>query len=89
VKLRRDQPAGHEPTETRVNTVKVECKRTGPEQVSEYDTYRQYTLADAEAWTAELRRLGAPDDLVLREADGLTVTVDVSHREPQDPGGTA
>lgn len=42
----------------------------------EYNPYRQYTLADVEAWCAELRRLGAPDDLVLPEADGLTVTMD-------------
>lgn len=65
-----------QPSETRVNTVTVECARTGPEKYSEYDTYRQYTLGDVEAWCAELRRLGAGDDLVLKEADGLMVTMD-------------
>lgn len=76
MKLRRDQPGSHEPAETRVNTVRVECVRTGPEAAYEaYNAYRQYTLADVEAWAAELRRLGAPDDLPLPEADGLAVTM--------------
>lgn len=71
-------PAGHQPAETRVNTVTVECGRTGPEMLDSEDCpYRQYTLADAEAWTAELRRLGAPGDLVLPEAYGLTATMDL------------
>jgi hypothetical protein len=73
---RPEQPASHRPTETRVNTVKVECQRTGELVIQEEcNEYRQYTLADVEAWTAELRRLGAPDDLPLPEADGLVVTI--------------
>jgi hypothetical protein len=79
VRLRRDQPdpsPSHRPSETRVNTITVECGRTGPEEIAEYDTYRQYCLADVEAWCAELRRLGAPDDLPLKEAEGLVVTLD-------------
>lgn len=72
---RKPQP-GRQPTETSVNTVKVECGRSGPEVVLvEYETYRQHALADVEAWCVELRRLGAPDDLPLPEADGLTVTL--------------
>jgi len=71
-----DQPPSRQPTETRVNTVKVECGRTGPEVIPvEYESYRQYSLADVEAWCAELRRLGAGDDLPLPEADGLVVTL--------------
>jgi hypothetical protein len=70
-----DQPS-RQPSETRVNTVKVACARTGPEAViEEHNTYRQHTLADVEAWCAELRELGAPDDLPLPEADGLVVTL--------------
>jgi hypothetical protein len=44
---------------------------------SEGYIYRQYALADVEAWIAELRRLGAPDDLPLKQAEGLAVTLDV------------
>lgn len=81
-----DRPPGRQPTETRVDTVKVECGRTGPEVVPvEYESCRQHTIADVEAWCVELRRLGAPDDLPLPEADGLTVTIDGS----QDEDGAA
>ena len=67
-----------QPTETRVNMVKVECRRTGPEAAyEEHNTYRQHTIADVETWLADLRNLGAPDDLPLPEADGLVVTLDV------------
>lgn len=81
MKLHRDQPEqtpSRRPTETRVNTVKVECGRTGPLVIAaEYDEYREHSLADVEAFCAELRRLGAPDDLPLPEADGLVVTLNV------------
>jgi hypothetical protein len=71
----------HRPGETCTRT--VTCKRTGPE-VRDYAAldregslpYRQYTLADVRAWVEELYRLGAPDDLVLPGANGLTVTLD-------------
>jgi hypothetical protein len=80
VKLHRDQPdqpPSHQPTETRVNTVKVQCRRTGELVIQEaYNEYRQHTIADVEAWCAELRNLGAGDDLPLPEADGLVVTLD-------------
>jgi hypothetical protein len=74
-----DQPQpSRRPTETRVNTVKVTCQRTGPEAViEEHNTIRQYTLADVEAWCLELRSLGAGGDLVLPETDGLVVTLNV------------
>ena len=78
MKPHRDQPPGHQPTETRVNTVKVQCQRTGELVIQEaYNEYRQHTIADVEAWCAELRRLGAGDDLPLPEADGLVVTLNV------------
>ena len=68
---------GHAPQEHRVNTVTVTCAANGPEDYdSEGSPYRPVTLADVEAWCAELRRLGAHDDLVLPEADGLVVTLD-------------
>lgn len=71
-----EQPPSRQPVETRVNTVKIECGRTGPEVIPvEYESYRQHSLADVEAWCVELRRLGAPDDLPLPEADGLIVTL--------------
>jgi len=74
-----DQPSGRQPTKTRVNTVTVDCGRTGPEAViEEHNIRRLHTLADIEEWTAELRRLGAGDDLVLKEADGLIVTLDIT-----------
>jgi len=67
---------------TRVTgTVEVKCAATGPEQPGLGDDrtpWRQYTLADIEAWCAELRRLGAGDGLVLDQADGLVVTLDAS-----------
>lgn len=78
--FRREKPeaaVSHEPTEKRVDTITVECGRSGPEVVPvEYETYRQYSLADVETWCARLRELGAPDDLPLPEADGLSVTLD-------------
>jgi hypothetical protein len=75
MKLPGQQPSAHQPTETRTNTVKVTCQRTGPEAAyEEHNTYRQYTLADVEAWCLELRSLGAGGDLPLPEADGLVVT---------------
>jgi hypothetical protein len=77
VKLHRGQPPDRRPSQTRVNTIRVDCNRSGPEVTREaYNTFRQYTLADVEAWAAELRRLGAGDDLALDKAEGLTVTVD-------------
>jgi hypothetical protein len=69
-------PPDRQPSTTRVNTVTLECSRTGPEAaIEEHNIRRLVTLGDVEAWTAELRRLGAGDDLVLREADGLVVTL--------------
>jgi hypothetical protein len=74
-----DTPPGRQPMKTRVNTITVTCSRTGPEAaIEEHNIRRLHILADVEAWTAELRNLGAADDLVLREADGLTVTLDAT-----------
>lgn len=71
-----ERPPSHQPTEKRVDTITVDCKRTGPERVlEEHSTIRQYSLADVETWCARLRELGAADDLALPEADGLTVTL--------------
>ena len=78
MKRHPDPPPDRRPAETRVNTVTVSCGTTGPEQYSEGYTYRQYCLADVEAWAAELRRLGAGDDLALPQAEGLVVTLDVA-----------
>lgn len=79
MKLRRDPPEGHQPDVTRVSTVTVICQRTGPEfAIEEYNTARYHTLADVEAWTARLRQLGAADDLVLKDADGLTATMNAT-----------
>lgn len=66
---------GHAPHEDRTNTVTVECAATGPEDIDgEGNPYNPVTLADVEAWCAELRRLGARDGLVLDQAAGLVVT---------------
>jgi hypothetical protein len=71
----------HEPREPRTNTVTVECAATGPEALSYGgNPYRLYTLADVEAWCAELRRLGARDDLALPHAEGLRVTLEAADR---------
>lgn len=73
-----DPVTGNRPAGTRVYTVTVDCGSTGPEELDLSGCpYRLYTLKDVEAWCAELRRLGAAGDLVLSEADGLTVAVDV------------
>ena len=76
--LRHDQPrSGRQPTETRVSTVKVEAWRSGPEVSPEaHNPYRLHTLGDVAAWVERLRELGASDDLPLKEAEGLTVTLD-------------
>lgn len=68
----------HQPAETTVHTVTVDCARSGPEQIIEdyAPAVRQITLADVEGFCAELRRLGADDGLVLNQADGLIVTLD-------------
>lgn len=71
-------PQGREPAVTRVSTVTVACGSTGSEELDYSDRpYRRYTLADVEAWCAELRRLGAGGDLELPEVAGLTVTMNV------------
>jgi len=71
--------SGHQPAERRVNTVTVTCAATGPEEIdAESEPYRPFTLADVEAWCAELRRLGATDGLVLDQANGLEVTLNVA-----------
>jgi hypothetical protein len=71
----------HRPGETCTRT--VTCQATGPEESDYWELderalpRRRYTLADVEAWCEELRRLGVPGDLVLPEAGGLVVTLDV------------
>jgi hypothetical protein len=79
VRHHTDQPDSRQPSTTRVNTITVACGRTGPEAaIEEHNIRRLITLADVDAWTAELRRLGAQDDLVLKDADGLVVTMNAT-----------
>jgi hypothetical protein len=56
------------------DTITVTCPATGP-QIEDIvgDPYAQITLADVEAWCAELRRLGAPSGTPFPGASGLTV----------------
>jgi hypothetical protein len=83
---RSELPRDHRPAEIR--TVTIACKATGPEASDYWELderalpRRRHTLADVKAWVEELYRLGAPDNLVLPEADGLTVTVNADTQEP-------
>jgi hypothetical protein len=63
---------GHVPDESA--TVKVTCAASGdPDEYADWQ--RPATLADLEAFVAELRRLGAPGDTPVANAIGLRVTL--------------
>jgi hypothetical protein len=69
----------HAPREEPVSTMTITCAESGiiAGGGPEGQDVPCCTLADAEAWCAALRRWGAPDDLLLKCAGGLTVTLDV------------
>jgi hypothetical protein len=68
---------GHQPTVTRVSTITVTCATAGPHAnpASSADTTRWPVLADLEAFTAELRRLGVHGDAPIPITGRLTVTL--------------
>ena len=67
----------HKPYESETHTVSVGCRASGPETAYFDGTANLSTLADLEAFTAELRRLGAADDTPIANAIDLRVTLTI------------
>jgi hypothetical protein len=80
----------HAPREEPVSTVTITCAESGVIAGGgpEGQDVPCPTLADAEAWCADLRRWGAPDDLLLERAGGLTVTLNMARSaSPSEAAG--
>ena len=69
----------HSPHETEIHTITVSCGTSGPNRDYFDGSAHVATLADLEAFTAELRRLGASSDAAIDNAFELRVTFSVKH----------